>query len=170
MKKIITAMGSEVLNNELKKYAKYDVLLEDLFCQELVMDNLNKFEIDVLIISGLLQGQWNLEEFIEKIRNKNAFVRIIIVTDEIDNTTKKILEAQNVFDIFIDSTVEIENIIDAIDREEAVKKKYEMISENNIEYKIDESLNRESISKEKNNNENIYIEKTIQRQEIIAIS
>ena len=170
MKKIITAMGSEVLNNELKKYAKYDVLLEDLFCQELVMDNLNKFEIDVLIISGLLQGQWNLEEFIEKIRNKNAFVRIIIVTDEIDNTTKKILEAQNVFDIFIDSTVEIENIIDAIDREEAVKKKYEMISENNIEYKIDESLNRESISKEKNNNENIYIEKTIQKQEIIAIS
>ena len=116
MKKIITAMGNDVLNNELRKYAKYDVLLEDLFCQDVVVSNISKYDFDTLIISGLLQGQWNLEEFIEKIRAKNSVVRIIIVTDEIDNSLKRILETKNVLDIFLDSTVEIQDIIDAIDR------------------------------------------------------
>ena len=30
MKKIVTALGNSILNDELKKYAKYDVLTEDI--------------------------------------------------------------------------------------------------------------------------------------------
>ena len=126
MKRIITAMGNDVLNNELRKYAKYDVLYEDLFCQDILINKISKSETDVIIISALLQGQWDLEEFVEKIRSKNSIARIIIVTDEIDANMKKILESYNVLDVFIDSTVEIPDIIDAIDREETVRKKYEM--------------------------------------------
>ena len=38
MKSIVTAMGNPTLNNELKKYEKYDVIGEDLFYQDAVMD------------------------------------------------------------------------------------------------------------------------------------
>lgn len=169
MKRIITAMGNSILNNELRKYAKYDVLFEDVFCQDILLSKMEKSEYDVLIISGLLQGQWNLEEFVEKIRKKNNIVRVIVVTDEIDSTTKKILEKNNVLDIFIDSTVEIQNIIDAIDREENIRKKYEMINENIAEY----SLEKGEVSQHEINCENNYkfiVEKAVQKQEVIAVS
>ena len=169
MKRIITAMGNSILNNELRKYAKYDVLFEDVFCQDILLSKMEKTEYDVLIISGLLQGQWNLEEFVEKIRKKNNVVRVIVVTDEIDSTTKKLLERNNVRDIFIDSTVEIQDIIDAIDREENIRKKYEMINENIAEY----SLEKGAVSQQEINCENNYkfiVEKAVQKQEVIAIS
>ena len=171
MKRIITAMGNEALNNELKKYAKYDVVLEDLICQDVVISKLEKCEVDTLIISGLLQGRWNLEEFIEKIRNINHTVRIIVVTDEIDNTTKNILNELNVLDIFLDSSVEIQDIVESIDREETIKKKYEMVSEFQEEYKIKDDL--ETIHNDNYHEpykEKVIIEKAVQRQEIIAVS
>ena len=138
MKKIVTGMGNEVLNLELKKYSKYDVLLDDAFCQDIFITNLRKVKsVDVIIISGLLQGQWSLEEFIDKIRKINNVGRIIIVTDEIDASQRKILEGLDVLDIFIDSSVEINDIIDAIDREENIKKKYEMINEPSSDYDVE---------------------------------
>lgn len=165
MKRIITAMGNDVLNNELRKYAKYDVLYEDLFCQDILINKISKSETDVIIISALLQGQWDLEEFVEKIRSKNSIARIIIVTDEIDTNMKKILESYNVLDVFIDSTVEIPDIIDAIDREETVRKKYEMLGESNAEYNV--SVPDVENTPIKNN---IVLEKMVQKQEIITIS
>lgn len=175
MKKIITAMGNEVLNVELKKYSKYDVIYEDLICQDYVISKLPKSEADVLVISGLLQGRWNLEEFVQKIRKENNKMRIIIVTDEIDATTKRILNDLNVLDIFLDSSVEIKDIIDAIDREETIKKKYEMVAEVPEEYKVNKDENEIGANKlytnnvELNSRKNIIIEKAIQKQEIITI-
>ena len=174
MKKVITAMGNDVLNIELKKYAKYDVLYEDLICQDYVINKLPNSNAEVLIISGLLQGRWNLEEFIQKIRKDNNKIRIIIVIDEIDVTTRRILNDMNVLDIFLDSSVEVRDIIEAIDREETIKKKYEMLCEVQEEYKLDENKKiNENISKENfevNNESNIIIEKAVQKQEIITIA
>lgn len=167
MKRIITAMGNDVLNNELKKYAKYDVVLEDLFCQDTLITKLNKYEVDTIIISGLLQGQWDLEEFVEKIRSKNNFARVIVVTDEIDESTRRILESKNILDIFLDSAVEISDIIEAIDREEAIRKKYEMLGEKKAEYDV---LNCKVDGEKVHIKENIVLEKMIQKQEVITIS
>lgn len=161
MKKIITAMGNEFLNNELKKYAKYDVLCEDAFCQDVALDCINKYEFDTFIVSGLLQGQWNIEEFIDRVRKRNNSVRIIIVTDEIEPSTRKILEEKNVLDIFLDSKVEIRDIIEAIDREESIKKKYEMLCDAEAKYEVKPQV--ASL-------ENVIIEKAVQKQEVIAIS
>jgi len=167
----MTAMGNEILNNELKKYAKYDVVLEDLICQDFVISKLKNMKIDVLIISGLLQGRWNLEEFVEKIRNLAHDIRIIIVTDEIDDTSKKILSEFHVLDIFLDSNVEIQDIVDAIDREETIKKKYEMINETKEKYMIQEETNqKKEQATEPLYQEKIIYEKAVQKQEIIAIS
>lgn len=171
MKKIITAMGNDVLNLELKKYAKYDVIFEDLICQDVVISKLEKFNADVLVVSGLLQGRWNLEEFIEKIRKINNSIRIIIVTDEIDNTTKRILNDFNVLDIYLDSNIEIQDIIESIDREENIKKKYEMICETKEDYQTEKVTENVYPNIEENfSNERVIIEKAVQKQQIIAIS
>lgn len=167
MKKIITAMGNDVLNNELKKYAKYDVVLEDLFCQDTLITKLSKYDADTIIISGLLQGQWDLEEFIEKIRSKNSIARVIVITDEIDVNMRKILETNNVLDIFVDSTVEIPDIIEAIDREETIRKKYEMLGENKVDYDISKPID---VPEKFEIKENIILEKMVQKQEVISIS
>lgn len=162
MKKIITGMGNEILSCELRKYTKYDVPQEDSFCQDVFISKLKKEDVDVIIISGLLQGQWTLEEFVEKIKKVNSTARIIIVTDEIDNTERKILEDYDVLDIFLDSTVEVKDIMDAIDREETIKKKYEMVSEANT--------TNYDVSTEAAKTDNLVFEKVVQKQEVIAIS
>ena len=170
MKRIITAMGNEVLNIELKKYAKYDVIFEDLICQDIVISKLNQCEADTLVISGLLQGRWNLEEFVQKIRKINPNIRIIVVTDEIDETTKKILKEENVLDIFLDSSVEIQDIIDSIDREESIRRKYEMISETVEEYKVEDSIEAKEDESNVKDREKVIFEKAVQKQQVITIS
>ena len=140
MKKIVTAMGNDILNNELKKYSKYDLISNDLFCQDMLVTCLSKCEVDTIIISGLLQGQWDLEEFVSKIRKENSSARIIIVIDEIDNALRKVLEKSNVLDIFLDSSVEVQDIVDAIDREYPIIKKYEMVSEDIEKYNVTDNV------------------------------
>ena len=163
-------MGNEVLNIELKKYAKYDVIFEDLICQDIVISKLNQCEADTLVISGLLQGRWNLEEFVQKIRKINPNIRIIVVTDEIDETTKKILKEENVLDIFLDSSVEIQDIIDSIDREESIRRKYEMISETVEEYKVEDSIEAKEDESNVKDREKVIFEKAVQKQQVITIS
>ena len=58
MKSIITAMGNPTLNNELKKYIEYDIEDDDLFYQGVVLDIHNTKTVDVVKLSGILQGQW----------------------------------------------------------------------------------------------------------------
>jgi MinD-like ATPase involved in chromosome partitioning or flagellar assembly len=160
MKKIITALGNPVLNNELKRFQKYDVLHEDIIYQEAVLDILEIYNPDVLVLSGLLQGQSDGIEFIDLIRKKNRVARIILITDKINDETKNILISKGIFDIFCDSEIEIGDVLEAIDREEPINKKIEIIEEE-VREKYN---NNNNISKEK-----IYISKT-QKQEIIAFS
>ena len=57
--------------------------------------------------------EW-IQEFVSKIRKENSSARIIIVIDEIDNALRKVLEKSNVLDIFLDSSVEVQDIVDII--------------------------------------------------------
>lgn len=182
MKKIVTAMGNEVLNLELKRFTKYDLVADDLFCQDMLITCISKCEVDTIIISGLLQGQWDLEEFVSKIRNVNSSARIIIVTDAIDQTLKNVLEKSNVLDIFLDSNVEVQDIIEAIDREDPIIKKYAMVNEDIEKYTvIDKELadtkiidNKSAVISEKKEkilkSTPLIFEKMVQKQEVITIS
>ena len=79
MNRIITALGNPVLNNELKRYEKYDVVCDDLQYQEAVFDVLENEEVDTIILSGLLQGQSEFLEFALQVKKKNISSRIIMV-------------------------------------------------------------------------------------------
>ena len=120
MKRIITALGNNTLNNELKKYSKYDVLTEDILYQEGVIDFVSRNEIDSIILSGLLQGELGLADFVKEIKSMCLMARIIVIVDTISEEDKNILISKGVFDILFDEEIEIEDVLDAIDREEPI--------------------------------------------------
>lgn len=122
MTKILTALGNPTVNNELKKYEKYDVIADDLQYQEAVFDVLNYEEPDVIIISGLLQGQFEFDEFVFEVKKKNISARIIVIVDEIDSETKNLLISKGIFDIFYDDRITLQDILDSIDREEPISR------------------------------------------------
>lgn len=140
MKKILTAMGNETLNKELCRYAKFELCEEDLFYQEAVLTELEQSKYDALVLSGLLQGEFEISEFVRQIRNKNFAIRIVIVTDEVTSAFKRKMAELNVVDIFEDSTVSIEEIIDALEREESLIEKRERKTANSYIAKKEEKV------------------------------
>lgn len=159
MTKILTALGNPTVNNELKKYEKYDVIGDDLQYQEAVFDVLAYEEPEVIIISGLLQGQFEFSEFVFEIRKKDISARIIIIVDQIDVETKNLLMAKGIFDIFNDNEVTMQDVLDAIDREEPISRE-----------RILKEVETEKYSVQKNNIEKESKICVMQKQEIIAIS
>ena len=165
MKRILTALGNATLNNELKKYTKYDVVSEDLFYQEAVLDISKEENLDVIIISSLLQGQYDTIEFLKEVKKKNITSRIILIVDSISEEDKNILISKGIFDILNDNEIEISDVIDAIDREEPI----------NIKKQLEKELMREIENKNtvKENNEKFLTEPIVipkvQKQEVITV-
>lgn len=164
MKRIITALGNVVLNNELNKYSKYDVISEDFFYQEGLLDFLSSHEVDVIVISGLLQGQFNLVDFVSEIRKLSFGSRIIVIVESINEQDKNLIISKGVFDILYDASVEIQDVLEAIDREDPINIRAQIESQaNQIKEAIQENANLNNITDITN-----VVSKT-QRQEIIGV-
>ncbi|MBR6252462.1 MAG: AAA family ATPase [Clostridia bacterium] len=162
MKKIVTALGNTVLNNELKKYSKYDILTEDIFYQEGLIDFIRENETDVIVISGLLQGQFGIYEFVSFIRDITLTARIILIVDTISEEDKNMIISKGVFDILNDNNIEIQDVIEAIDREDPINYKAELESKVN-------SL-KEAMNETKSSVTNITtIVAPTQKQEVITV-
>ena len=164
MKRIITALGNETLNNELKKYSKYDVLTNDIFYQEGVIDFLSTNEADVIIVSSLLQGEYDIYDFACKLKELCFTARIIIIADSIMEEEKNGLISKGIFDILYDESAGVEDVIEAIDREEPINLKAQYQSEVR-------RLKQEYENSVLENNQELKqaIEPIIQKQEIISI-
>ena len=165
MKKIITALGNNTLNDELKKYSKYNILADDIFYQEGLIDFISQNEADIIILSGLLQGENNLIDFVSQVRSISISSRIIIIVDEITAEERNILISKGVFDILYDEESGIEDVIEAVDREEPINLKAQLNNEiKNI---------REELEKTTANYSNVTdinsIVSSIQKQEVISI-
>ena len=156
MKRVLTALGNPVLNNELRRYEKYDVIAEDLLYQDAVIDLIEFENVDAIVISSILQGQDDFVDFVEKIKRKNSVARIIVIADVLSSDIKNTLFSLGVFDILLDESVEISDITDAIDRDVPFAKN--IVSEDRAEYDVTSNTGEvQCITK-------------IQKQEVIAIS
>lgn len=166
MKRILTALGNTTLNNELKKYSKYDVVSDDLFYQEALLDLLKSETVDVIVISALLQGQYGVIEFLKEVKKLAIATRIILIVDTILEEDKNILISKGIFDILYDSEIEISDVVDAIDREEPI----------NIRKQLEKELLKERTLREQSVKENtvefntkIEPEIKTQKQEVITV-
>ena len=115
MKKIITAIQNPKLNNKLKELNKYEIVAPDIQYQEAVLEILQKENIDYLILSECLEGNLEINEFIEKIKQINSKTEILIILEKENNEKINKLKLKNINNIFYNNKTNITEIINTLE-------------------------------------------------------
>lgn len=81
--KIVTALNNPEINLRLKKENAYEIIGKDIQYKEAILEILEKSsKIDLIIINYKLPGQIRLEDLINKIKEKNNKIKIIMLLKE----------------------------------------------------------------------------------------
>lgn len=113
--KIVTALANPRLNKELAKIENIEILAPDIQYQDGVIEILDeKKNIDVLILSEVLSGSFNIKEFIIEIKNRNNNLKIIIILENKKEELENFLISKGIFDIYYNNEIEIEKMIEII--------------------------------------------------------
>lgn len=153
MKKIITALAEPQLNNELKKEKDFIVIGKDIQYQEGVIEILETGkEVDFLIISEALPGNEKIENLIEKIKQINNEVNIVIILENKKEELEKNLYSKNVY-LILYNKIEIKEIIKLIknkkeDENEKIKKEINDLKKIIIEQNSKNKQNKKQKIKE----------------------
>lgn len=156
MKKIVTALGNPYLNHQLDKEEEFEIVTKDIQYQDGIFEILEKEEkIDFLIISEILLGENKIETLIEKIKEKNEQIKIIVILKNKKEELENKLYLKGVDKIYHNNEVEIEEISSYIKREKENKQiklelenLKEILIKNNI-YSEEENEKRKNTVKEK---------------------
>lgn len=174
MKKVITALCNPTLNIKLREENSVNVYGNDIQYQDGIFECLeNNIEIDYLVLSELIPGKYDIKKLIDKIIEKNKYIKIIIILENIKEELENYLYSKSVYKIFYDNEVEIEDIIyiikhdnienDKIIQEiESLKK---ILIKNHIEFNKENSLlnNIEEDNRKKYSIKNINIKEIFVR-------
>lgn len=158
MKKIITALANPELNEEIIKTAKYQIINQDIQYQEGVIELLEKNnDVDVLILNSILPGEINIKEFINKIKEINNTIEIIIILEKEDEEIKNFLISKGIFKIFYNNKITIKEIINLLEnnlKENKINEEIKILKEliiNNKNNTLIKSNKYKLINKIKNN-------------------
>ena len=147
MKKIITAIGNENINNELKKQIKLQVLLNDIQYKEGIVEVLEDYEdIDFIIINSELPGEMSLKQLIQNILEINKRIKIIIFSENKNEELEKYLYNKGVYKVLYDNEIEISDLI-------------KLVNNNSENDELKEEINKLKeiiLEKEKRKNKNIF--------------
>lgn len=168
MKNIITALGNSKLNDKLKEIKEFNIITTDILYQDGIFEILeNNKEINYLILSEFLPGKYEIKKLIEKIKEKNNYLKIILILENKNEELENYLYAKGIYKIFYNNKIEINEIINLIKNEynenEKIIKEIEnlknILIKNNIEINNGENLiNEKEINIEKN-----IVEKIIEK-------
>ena len=143
---IITALNNPNLNKKIKEKTTFNIIGNDIQYQEGILEMLQKNEeINLIIISELLPGEIGFKELINKIKNINKKIEIIIFLNKENEELKNYLISKGIFNIFINNEITIENLI------EIINKKNNNIKEIEINEEI-KNLKKIILEKENKNN------------------
>ena len=185
MKKIITAIGNEILNNNLKKEINVQVIMNDIQYKEGVIEVLEQnSEVDIIILNNLLQGEISTKELINKINLINSKIKIIVILEKFNEDMEKYLYSKNVFKVIYNNQLEIKDLIKIINNKnesneelkEEIKNLKNIILENqNIKNKnklIKKFVNKylSKIKFDKKDNKKVYIKKNSENRNAKIIS
>ena len=164
MKKIITAIGNNILNQKLKAENNFEII-KDIQYKEGIIEFLEKENnIDFLIISELLPGNIELINLIEKIKIINSQIQIILFLENKNQELENYLYAKGVYSVFYHNQIEIKEIINFI-------KNNDENTNNEIKKELNE-LKQILLEKDliKNNLINNKKENNLEHKEIICIT
>ena len=143
MKKILTAIGNEYLNYELKKEENIEIIFNDIQYKEGIIEILEKNQdLDFIILSIILPGEISIKELIQKIFEVNKKIKIIIIFEEKNEELEKYLYSKGVYKIIYNNEIEINDLI-------------KIINNNSENEDLKEEINKlKNIILEKNKKEN----------------
>ena len=151
MKKIITAIGNPILNRYLKRNPLFEILSEDIQYQEGILEFLEKQnQVDFLILSELLPGEFEIKEFINKIKQTNYNLQIILFLEKKNQELENYLYAKGIYNIFYHNEVELEDLVEII-------KNGQKNPNQEIKKELDE-LKKLLLEKEQKEQENSFIQ------------
>ena len=111
---VITALDNPILNNELKKVAGINVLLNDLQYKEAIIEFLEKnIKINYVILSEKLEGEIKLDNLIKILKNKK--IKIILLKERKNLKDNNTDITENIDYIFYNNEVDIADIIEVIE-------------------------------------------------------
>lgn len=123
IKKIITAIGNPILNNELKELEEFAVIGNDIQYQDGILELLEiDNKINFIIISELIPGEYKIEELIGKINNINNEIKIIIILENKNKIIENKMLEKNIYKIFYNNQIEIKDIINLINENDKMEK------------------------------------------------
>lgn len=121
MYNIVTAIGNENLNIQLKQMEKYNILFPDVFYQEALLEIINNDSIDKLILLDSLSGNLTKFELIENILKLNDNLDIIVILENEDKKFNKYLQMNGINKIINSVDLDIKNLCKIIESEKIGK-------------------------------------------------
>lgn len=116
MKKIITAIGNSLINDTLKNNG-YIIEAPDIQFNEDLIEVLRiKTDTEVLILNIELINKEHIKDYINKIKEINHFIKIIILSQKEDEDIKNIMMAIGIKDVFYGNDISIQKLEAAINR------------------------------------------------------
>ena len=83
IKKIITAIGTNELNKKIRENKIYEVIGNDIPYQDGVLDIIKgNSEINLLILSEIIPGEYEIKNFIIEIKKLNPYIELIVFIKE----------------------------------------------------------------------------------------
>lgn len=111
---VVTALGNSNLNNQLIKEENINVICKDIIYQDGIIEIISKEKnINYIIISELIIGNYSIDYLIEKIKENNNKIKLIIILDE-NSTKEKYLYKIGADYIFFNNQIKISDIINII--------------------------------------------------------
>lgn len=122
MKRIITAIGNEEINQNLKELNLFEVVGYDIQYQEGILEVLEKQkEIDLLILSKKIQGNIDIIDLLENIKRINNKIEIIMIINNEDKELQKYLENEKIRYYLTEKEIIVGDILTLINKEELTK-------------------------------------------------
>lgn len=126
MKRVITAIGNQNLNERLKE--KYEVVTKDILYKEGIIEALNQdSNIDILIISELLGGEIEFKELINVVLQRNDKIEIVVFLESENTELRSFLYNKGIHKIYINNEVDIDTFI--INLQDSVEDKTQELNE-----------------------------------------
>lgn len=146
MKKIITAIGNEKINNELKKEKNIEIIINDIQYKEGIIEILEKYQnIDYIILKASLQGDISIEELIKQINIINKNIKIIIISENNLKSLEEFLNKKIIYKIIYNNKneeINLQKIIEAINDTENTNNNYNSIIKKERQTKSENNKNR----------------------------
>ena len=118
MKKIITAIGNNIINKKLKYSDNYEILGQDIQYKEGIIEFLSKEKnVDILIMSEILEGEIEFKKLISEILKINEKIEIIVFIEKENKELKNYLYDKGIYKIYKNNELSIEELKEMLESE-----------------------------------------------------